>query len=414
MTPPPAPPAAAAAAAPASQEQFQAAPVLTLAAGHAIHDTYTGFLAPLLPLLIETMGISIAAAGMLRVFIQWPSVIQPWIGRLADRRDLRLLVVLAPALTAVLMSLLGLSNSYWMLAGLLLTVGVSSAGLHAVGPVLAGMASGRSLGRGMSFWMVGGELGRTLGPVIVVAAVQFLGLPGLPWLMIAGLLASGLLYLQLRRLPSSARGIGVEANWWPAMRALSPLLLPLSGFVIARSFLIEPLTTFLAVLLRGEGAALWLSGVSLTVVEAAGVVGALFSGSLSDRLGRHRVLLVLIAIGPVLMLLFLAAVIWGAAAGVWLQFPLLLLLGLTQISITPVIMALVQESYPQNRALANGVYMALSFALRSLVTPAVGALGDAVGLRVAFAVGALIQLLALPLVGKLPRRSGEDAGPAAL
>jgi FSR family fosmidomycin resistance protein-like MFS transporter len=178
----------------------------------------------------------------------------------------------------------------------------------------------------------------------------------------------------------------------------------LSGFVVARSFLIEPLTTYLPIFMRSEGAALWLAGASLTVVEAAGVAGALLSGSLSDRLGRHRVLLVLIGVGPVLMLLFLAAVIWGAVAGVWLQFPLLLLLGLTQIAVTPVIMALVQESYPENRALANGAYMALSFALRSLVTPAVGVLGDVLGLRLAFAIGALIQLLALPLVLRLPRR----------
>lgn len=392
------------------QQDFRAGPVLTLSAGHAIHDTYTGFLAPLLPLFIDTLGISIAAAGLLRVFVQWPSLAQPWIGRLADRRDLRFLVVLAPALSAALMSLLGLANSYVALAALLLVVGFSSAGLHAVGPVLAGLASGRSLGRGMSFWMVGGELGRTLGPLIVVAAVQFLGLPALPWLMIAGLLASGLLYLQMGRLPSSARGVGTEANWWPVVRRMGPLLLPLSGFVIARSFLIEPLTTFLAVFLHQEGAALWLAGAALTVVEAAGVVGALFSGSLSDRLGRHRVLMVLVAVGPALMLLFVAVTKWGGAAATWLQFPLLLLLGLTQISITPVIMALTQEAYPENRALANGAYMALSFALRSLVTPLVGALGDLVGLPLAFAIGALVQLLCLPLVRRLPQRRQAPRG----
>ncbi len=390
------------------EQRFRAGPVLTLSAGHAIHDTYTAFLAPLLPLFIESMGISIAAAGMLRVFIQWPSLAQPWIGRLADRRDLRLLVVLAPALSAALMSLLGIAGSYVALAVLLLIVGVSSAGLHAVGPVLAGLASGHSLGRGMSFWMVGGELGRTLGPLIVVAAVQFLGLPGLPWLMIAGGLASALLYLQLGHLPSSARGVGTEANWWPVVRKMGPLLLPLSGFVIARSFLIEPLTTFLPVFMRQEGAALWLAGVALTVVEAAGVVGALFSGSLSDRLGRHRVLLVLVGVGPALMLLFVAITLWGGAATTYLQLPLLLLLGLTQISITPVIMALTQEAYPENRALANGAYMALSFALRSLVTPAVGALGDTVGLPLAFAIGSLVQLLCLPLVLRLPQgRAGR-------
>lgn len=404
MKPLAAPSTIAAAPRPRSGQDFRAGPVLTLSAGHAIHDTYSAFLAPLLPLFIEMLGISIAAAGMLHVFLQWPSLIQPWIGRLADRRDLRLLVILAPALAAAGMSLLGLAGDYAMLAVLLLLVGLGSAGLHAVGPVMTGLASGRSLGRGMSFWMVGGELGRTLGPVIIVAAVQILGLRGLPWLMPLGLLASGLLYLQVRNLPSTSRGSVAEVNGWQALRTIGPLLLPLSGFVIARSFLIEPLTTFLPVFLHNEGAALWLAGTALTVVEAAGVVGAFLSGPLSDRLGRHRVLLALVALGPTLMLMFLAATAWGGAAGPYLQFPLLLLLGLSQIAITPVVMALVQESYPENRALANGAYMALSFSLRSLVTPAVGALGDVVGLRLAFAWGALVQLLCLPLVLRLPGR----------
>ena len=35
--------------------------------------------------------------------------------------------------------------------------------------------------------LVGGELGRTLGPLIIVTTVQVVGLKGTPWLLIAGL-----------------------------------------------------------------------------------------------------------------------------------------------------------------------------------------------------------------------------------
>ena len=88
----------------------------------------------------------------------------------------------------------------------------------------------------------------------------------------------------------------------------------------------------------------------------------------------------------------------------WAQFPLLLVLGFTALSVTPVIMALVQESFPENRALANGVYMALSFVLRSVVVVVLGALGDLFGLRVAFSASAIIALLGLPLIFVLPGR----------
>ena len=109
-----------------------------MAAGHAVHDTYTAFLAPLLPLFIDNFGLSTTAAGLLSVFSQGPSLLQPLIGHLADRLSLRMVVILAPAVSAVMMSLLGVAPSYAVMALLLLATGLSSAGLHSVGPVIAG------------------------------------------------------------------------------------------------------------------------------------------------------------------------------------------------------------------------------------------------------------------------------------
>ncbi len=85
-----------------------------------------------------------------------------------------------------------------------------------------------------------------------------------------------------------------------------------------------------------------------------------------------------------------------------------MLLGLTSLSITPVIMALVQESFPHNRALANGFYMALSFVFRSIVVIAVGRVGDIWGLRTAFAIAAVVPLIALPLLRWLPARNASQ------
>ena len=66
---------------------------------------------------------------------------------------------------------------------------------------------------------------------------------------------------------------------------------------------------------------------------------------------------------------------------------------------------MVQESFPKNRALANGVYMALGFVTRSGMIVVWGALGDWLGLRWAFAASAVVPLLGLPLVFLLPKRS---------
>ena len=378
-------------------ERFQTDGVLTISAAHAVHDTYTAFLAPLLPAFIANLALSKTEAGVLTVFMQGPSLLQPFIGHLADRVNLRYFVILAPAVTAAMMSLLGVAPGYGVLALFLAVTGLSSASLHAVAPVIAGNLSGRSLGRGMGFWMVGGELGRTLGPIVIVTAVRLLGLEGTPWLMIGGFLASAVLYVRLRGVPTRPVNAGQGLPWRQALRGMGPLLIPLAGIIVARLFMTRSLTTYLPTFLSEEGAGLWLAGASLSLLEAGGVVGALLGGAMSDRLGRRLVLFISMLTTPLLMFAFLAS-------DGWPRFPLLLMMGFTALSVTPVMMALVQESFPENRALANGVYMSFSFLLSSGVIVVLGAMGDLFGLRLAFTVSAVITLLGLPLVLVLPRK----------
>ena len=378
-------------------ERFQTDGVLTISAGHAVHDTYTAFLAPLLPAFIANLALSKTEAGLLSVFMQGPSLLQPFIGHLADRVSLRYRVILAPSVTAAMMSLLGMAPGYGMLALFLMVAGLSSASLHAVAPVIAGNLSGRRLGRGMGFWMVGGELGRTLGPILIVSAVRLLGLEGTPWLMIGGFLASAILYVRLKDVPTQPTNAGQGLPWRQALRSMGPLLLPLAGIIVARSFMTRSLTTYLPTFLSEEGADLWLAGASLSLLEAGGVVGALLGGTMSDRLGRRLVLFISMLTTPFLMFAFLTT-------DGWLKFPLLLVMGFTALSVTPVIMALVQESFPENRALANGVYMSFSFILGSAVVVVLGAMGDLFGLRLAFTASAVITLLGVPLILLLPRK----------
>jgi FSR family fosmidomycin resistance protein-like MFS transporter len=141
-----------------------------------------------------------------------------------------------------------------------------------------------------------------------------------------------------------------------------------------------------------------MAGASLSVLELAGVAGALAGGSLSDVVGRRWVLLAAMITAPAF--LFLVLDVRG-----WLLFPVLLVAGFTLLSLGPVIMAIVQESFPENRAFANGVYMAISFLIRSAAAVAVGALGDAFGLRWAFAISAVVMWVGVPLVFLIPRRT---------
>ena len=261
---------------------------------------------------------------------------------------------------------------------------------------MVGYVSGKRLGLGMSFWMVGGEIGRVLGPVVIVTALGYLTLEGIPWLMIGGILASVMLYYRLRNAqglaPVNNNGLSIR----DAARQMKPLLFPLTVLLIMRSFMSSALTTYLPTFLTDEGASLWFAGASLSVLQAAGVAGALLSGPISDRIGRKRVMMVSLLASPVFMLIFLFT------KG-WLQIPILLLLGFFSISLTPVMMALVQECCKETRATANGIYMALGFIIQSIMIVLIGFIGDQAGLRLAFYISAGLMLLGSPILLVVPR-----------
>jgi FSR family fosmidomycin resistance protein-like MFS transporter len=69
----------------AKSSVFQLDRVLTIISAHFTHDTFTAFLAPLLPSLIDKLSLSYTQAGSLAAFTQLPSLLNPIIGYLDDK-----------------------------------------------------------------------------------------------------------------------------------------------------------------------------------------------------------------------------------------------------------------------------------------------------------------------------------------
>ena len=378
---------------------FQTRQVLTIAGAHFVHDVFSSFLAPWLPLLIEKLSLSLALAGSLTVFIRVPSLLNPLIGVVADRIDMRYMVISAPAVTAVCMSLIGLAPSYGVVAVLLSVAGLSAAVFHVPGPVIIATVSGFQVGRGMSFFMAAGEFARTVGPLVAVAAVSLWGFEGSYPVMIIGLVASGLLYWRLRHAPihcERRHHSSVVKTW----RAMQHVLIPLVCIVVARALMVASLSAFLPTFMVARGRSLWFGGTTLALVEFGAVLGTMVSGTLSDRLGRRFVLLGAMIASPVLMLIFLVTPAWAL-------FPVLVLLGFNAFATAPVMLAIVQDHAHGMRATANGIYMGINFLVVSGVTVLVGWTGDLLGLQAAFAWSALLALLGVPVIYFLPRQAGD-------
>ena len=368
--------------------------------GHFLHDVFGAFFAPLLPLLRDHLGFSLAEAGVLAALQRLPSLGNPLLGVVADRGATRWMLVAAPTITAVAMSLIGLANSQAALGALLLVAGVGSALWHVPAPAVLASLSSKGVGARMSLFMVAGEGARAVGPMVALGAVSLWGPEGLTRLAPVGLLASTLMWYSTRDVTAQGRrqrgdeGAAAEP-WGPLLRLFAAIAVVVTG----RSVLVASLTTFLPTFVVERGGSLWLGGAALAIMQGAGAVGALSSGTLSDRIGRRRVLM-LVALGspPALAALVFAPPV--------LMVPLLIVIGLFAFSTNPPMLALVQERAGGRPAVANGIFMTLGFVIRSGVVIFVGALADARGLEFAYLVAASVAVIAVPGVWLLPRDQG--------
>lgn len=368
---------------------FQTGRIATIILGHTIHDSFAAFFAPLLPLIQEKLAISYSRIGFLSFGLQMPFISTLLLGYLADRLSVRYFVILAPAVTATFMSLLGLVPSYWMLMTLTVIAGFSIAAFHAPSPAMISQISGRRVGLGMSLFMGSGELGRTVGPLLIAWGVAAFTLEGTWRLMALGWIISGVLYWRLRTVPARPVGQGSPdplRKFWLDSRHLMTLLL---FMMIFRTFIHVALTTYLPLYMRDILGAEFAEGArSLAVLEGAGVLGALLAGTLADHYSRKNMLLGLFVISSLLVALFLVTPV----ERVYWVLPLV---GFFNLSTTPVLLTVLQTRFPGNRALASATFMAMGVFNRGFITWILGVVADRFDLAVVFWVCIAVSMLGI-------------------
>jgi len=380
-----------------SSKKFQSSKVVSISFAHLVHDIYSSFLAPILPILIDKFGLSYTLASLLSISQRIPSILYPLVGIIADKYPIRLFVILTPLITAISMSLLGVAPSYIVLCILLFVSGLSSIFFHAPSPVLVKEISGNRVGKGMSFYMIGGEVARTLGPLIILGAISLWGFEGSWRLLPFAVLASVIIFIKLKNVDTHKHAkSNADARVWKTFRKILPLLLIMSGLIFFRQFMKSGLTTFLPTYFGDfKNQEYWISVMSLVVYEGAGILGTFFGGTLSDKLGRKKILIASGILSPLLMLLFLHS------SGIFV-FILLLLVGFFQFSSSPVLLAYIQEIDSDHPSFVNSIYMFLNFGFGSLTLLFFGIASDWMDINFSMNISAYVALGAIPFIFLLP------------
>lgn len=379
---------------------FNLSSVVLLSVTHLFHDVFSSFLAPIRPLLIAKFGVSLSMASVWDLVSRIPWLLNPLIGIIAERTAARYFVILTPAVTAISMSLLGVAPSFTVVTILLFVMGISSALFHVPSPVMIMKVSGRYTGRGMSFFMFGGEIARTLGPLVITGAVSLWGLEGTWKLIPFGLVASLILYFRLRkiRISTDIKHEKKRKDYWQTVKKYMPFFIILIGITLFRSIMKSGLTAFLPTYFYMEkGETLWFSNSALAVFQLAGAVGTFFSGTISDKIGRKTTMIIISIVTPGLMALFVTV------PGAW-SFLFLVLLGLFVFAPGPVLLALVQDVSKDMPVFMNSIYMTISFVTSAISVVFAGLIGDWLGLEKTYLISSLLALGAVPFVFMLKKR----------
>lgn len=392
----------------AEDSAFDTQGVVACAGAHFAHDLYPSFIGPLVPAVQDKLGISLAVASLMIPAQQLPSIAQPFIGALADRTSRRWFVIISPATAAVSLSSLGLAPNIAIVLLLLLVSGLSSAMFHSPAVALVGELGAGRLGRAMAIFMTGGELSRVIGPLIITAAIAWLTLEGSFVVMVFGLVASVILYLTLdTSAVDAARRAQPAVALRPLLRARRRALTGLLGLSVITGIATTPLHFFLVEFLTEKGHSEWYGGIALSTLFAAGVVGGLVGGNLSDAIGRRAMLVGFIALTPPLLFLYL----W-LENGSWWVLGVLAVAGMITMAPRTVLLATGAELLPEARGPMAGMLLALGFVSMSIAAIVFGLISDAIGIDRAYWLVPGLWFLALPLVALLPRRGAARSMPA--
>jgi FSR family fosmidomycin resistance protein-like MFS transporter len=300
------------------------------------------------------------------------------------------------------MSLLGTSPSYTILFILLFVTGISSALFHIPSPVMIKNFSGVKTGTGMSIFMFGGELARTLGPLLITAALSIWGLEGSYRVMPIGIIASIVLFFKLKDVSSlnSKNNKRKVKGARETIKELVPFFLFVIGFQLFRGGMKSALTLYLPTYLIANGESLWIAGISLSVLQLAGVAGTFGAGYISDKIGHRNLLLIAAIASPFVMWAFITS-------NTVTMIPLLIVMGFLLFASGPVILALVQETNTERPAFINSIYMSINFSISSLMVLIVGILGDKLGLQLTYQICAVLAFVSIPFIFILPKKQVE-------
>ena len=380
----------------ATREKTILSIIFIISIAHLLNDMVQSIIPSIYPVIKDKYGFTFGQIGIITlVFQMTSSILQPFVGRFADRHPQPFSLSTGMVFTLLGCIMLSVANSYSLILVAVGVIGCGSSIFHPEASRIAQMAAGGKKGLAQSIFQVGGNGGSAIGPLLAAVVVIPFGQPSIAWFSIVALIAGislipvGKWYKkQIDRIKTES----VAPN--PAVLALSSRKIHLAIFILciltfSKYFYMASMTSYFTFFLIDKfGIDIKLSQLCLFAFMAAVAAGTVIGGSIGDRYGRKYV-------------------IWGSILGAapfalalpYVNFTctiiLAVIIGLVISSAFSAILVYATELKPDKIGMMAGLFFGLNFGLGGIGSAFFGWLADKTSIEFIFQISTLLPLLGI-------------------
>ncbi len=370
--------------------------LFTISLCHLLNDTIQAVIPAVYPILKDEFALSFAQVGLITFVYQLTaSFIQPFIGRFADKHPTPYSLPAGMLFTIIGLFTVAFAGSYAMVLVGVCLLGMGTSVFHPEAVHVSQLAAGPRKGLAQSIFQVGGNGGYALGPLIAALIVRPGSLDSIAWLAILAVLAAFILLKagawysrQLLFRARNPRAVEQAAHHFTARRVWCIVAL-LIVLMFSRNFFTASMTSYFTFFLMGKfSVSLQQAQYCLFAFLAAIALGTVLGGSLSDHLGRKRLIWgSILGAAPFTLALpyagLMGTVILAFCAGVIIS------------SAFASIVVYATELMPDKIGMVAGLFFGLSFGLGGLGSAFFGWLAEQTSIEFVFQVSTLLPLIGI-------------------
>lgn len=366
------------------------APITFLATAHIVNDAYGTVYPVLIPLLMVMLHWSVTVATLAGAIGWMGQAAQPFLGRMVDARPGRYYVALALFVISVAVLAEPFSRNFFLFLAVILVATLASSLFHP--PALAQIGQDSRKSQFMPVFLVSGNVGRAIGPLVTSALIVLAGhhLSGAAVIALPGLVLAGVAGVMAPRFHAGAAKKTQTVPVKEVIRHRTTPLVALLGLTGTRSLVGSGLLAMLPIWFHLQGHTELKAGLYLAVLLFVGSLGNGLGGWLMTRWPRWLLFTITTAGTGITFLLFV-----GSTG--FISLVLIGLIGLFSMATSSLNILIGQELTPESRAMGSGIALGLGNSVGALFVAILSIVAGHFGIPTALYLIGILTLITVPL-----------------